>query len=205
MSTIDWKMESEMPAAAIPSFKPGKVYRTQDLKRFGRNAPRLAKRLVAEGHLRPVARGLFVHPEVSKFGPVPPTREALMRAYLNGGRFLFSGPEQWNALGLGSTALFASQLVYNTTRSGEVALGRRRFVLRRVAFPKNPSAEYFVIDLLKNHRKAGVPLGRIVPELTRAVATGRLSRTELREQAALYGTTSTQRIVESAIVAAPIP
>ena len=188
-----------MPAPAKPRFTLGKVYRTKDLGRYGKNPPRIAKRLVAEGSLRLVARGLFVHPEVSKFGPVPPSKEELMRSYLNGGRYVFSGPEQWNALGLGSTALFTSQLVYNKNRTGHVELGGRHFVLRRVAFPAAPSAEYFVIDLLKNHRKAGASLGRLVSELSRAVASGRFGRAELQGHARRYGTKSIQRIVESAI------
>ena len=46
-----------------------------------------------------------------------------MRAFLDGGRFVFTGPERWNALGLGTTALFATPLVYNTRRSGTFELG----------------------------------------------------------------------------------
>lgn len=188
-----------MPAAAKPKLRGGRVYRTQDLARYGTNAPRIAKRLVAEGYLRPVARGLFVRPEVSKFGKVPPTREELMRGYLKGGRFIFSGPELWNALGLGSTALFASELVYNESRTGKVELGGRSFILRRVAFPETPTPEYFAIDLLKNHRKAGASLTGLLAELGRAASTGKLSKTELRKQAKRYGTRSTQRMVEEAL------
>ncbi len=191
-----------MPAAVRPKLKPGKVYRTKDLAKYGKNSPRMAKRLVAEGQLQPLAHGLFVHPESSKFGPVPPSREELMRGYLNGGRFVFSGPEQWNALSLGSTALFASQLVYNETRSGEVELGGRHFTLRRVAFPDACSAEYFAVDLLKNHRKAGVSLRQVETELSRAILEGRLNPSKLKRNAKCYGTKSTETVVERAIAAA---
>ena len=191
-----------MPAAARPRLKPGKVYRTKDLARYGKNTPRLAKRLVAEGQLRPLAHGLFVHPEKSKFGSVPPNSEELMRGYLNRGRFIFSGPRQWNALGLGSTALFASQLVYNDVRTGEVELGGRRFTLRRVAFPNSPTAEYYAVDLIKNHRKAGISLRRIEEKLGRAIARRRFEPTRLRQIAKRYGTRSAETVVENAIVAA---
>lgn len=191
-----------MPAAVQPRLREGKVYRTQDLARYGTNAPRLAKRLVAEGYLRPIARGLFVRPEASKFGNVPPTREELMKGFLKGGRFIFSGPEQWNALGLGSTALFASELVYNESRTGTVELGGRSFMLRRVAFPETPTPEYFAIDLLRNHQKAGTSIHRLLTELGRAVATGRLNKAGLRREAERYGTASTQRMVEDALEAA---
>ena len=46
----------------------------------------------------------------------------------------FTGSEHWNALGLGTTAVFPAKLVYNTKRSGEFTLGGRRFLLRRVGF-----------------------------------------------------------------------
>ena len=191
-----------MPAAVRPKLKRGKAYRTRDLARYGKNPSRLAKRLVTEGRLQPLARGLFVHPERSKFGQVPPGREELMRAYLNKGRFIFSGPEQWNALGLGSTAMFASQLVYNETRSGEVKLGGRSFTLRRVAFPDAPTAEYYAVDLMKNHRKAGISLAQIETELCRAIAEGRFKPSKLRSNVKRYGTKSVETAVENAIAAA---
>lgn len=193
-----------MPAAVRPRLKPGKVYRTKDLAKFGKNPPRLAKRLVTEGELQPLARGVFVRPEESKFGRVPPSREELMKSYLNGGRFVFSGPEQWNALSLGSTAMFASQLVYNESRSGEVELGGRHFILRRVAFPENPPAEYFAVDLMKNHKKAGVSLSQIETELRRALSEGRLKPSKLRGNARHYGTKPVQYAIDNAIMAASV-
>ena len=191
-----------MPAAIRPKLKAGKVYRTSELARFGTNPPRIAKRLVSEGQLRPLAHGLFVHPEISKFGEVPPGKEELMRGYLKGRPFIFSGPDQWNALDLGSTAMFAAQSVYNHVRSGEVLLGGRRFILRRVAFPENPPPEYFAVDLIKNHRKAGVSREVIRKKLADAVARGRLKRSRLRRQAKRFGTKAIRECVEEAIAAA---
>lgn len=95
--------------------EPGRVYRTRDLATWSANAPRLAKRLVDQGELVPLAHGLFAHPKQSRFGPVPPLDEEIMRAFLDGGPFVFTGPERWNALGLGTTAVFTVPLVYNTS------------------------------------------------------------------------------------------
>jgi len=190
-----------MPAAIRPKLKPGKVYRTSELARYGTNPPRIAKRLVSEGELKPLAHGLFVHPESSRFGEVPPSKEELMRGYLKGRPFVFSGPEQWNSLGLGSTSMFAAQLVYNHVRTGEVMLGGRRFILRRVAFPESPPPEYFAVDLIKNHRKAGVSLEVIRMKLAIAVAEGRLKRSRLRREAKRFGTRTTLECVEEAIAA----
>lgn len=74
----------------------------------------------------------------SRFDPVPATAtdESLLRAWLGDNRFLITGPPRWNALGLGSTAMFAATLVYNTQRTGEFTLDGRRFLLRRVFFPE---------------------------------------------------------------------
>ena len=44
----------------------------------------------------------------------------------------------------------AVPLVYNTTRTGQVELGSRRFELRRVRFPREPDPEYFVVAVLEN-------------------------------------------------------
>ena len=125
-----------------------------------------------------------------------------MGGFLKGRPFIFSGPEQWNSLGLGSTAMFTAQLVYNHVRSGEVTLGGRRFVLRRVAFRESPSPEYFAVDLIKNHRKAGVSLEVIRTKLASAVAEGRLRRSHLRREARRFGTKAALECVEEAIALA---
>lgn len=73
-----------------------------------------------------------------------------MHGFLEGSPFVFTGSEHWNALGLGTTAVFAAPLVYNTKRSGTFQFGGRKFVLRRIAFPENPPPEWFVVDLLEH-------------------------------------------------------
>src|SRR5690606_22111174 len=102
------------------------------------------------GELQPLAHGLFLHPKRGRFGTVPPTNEELMRAFLDGAPLVLTGPAAWNTLGLGTSATFAAQLVYNTKRSGEFLLGGRRFLLRRVAFHKVPSAEWFAVNLFQH-------------------------------------------------------
>src|SRR5690348_5512301 len=79
---------------------------------------------------------------VSGAPPLPPITSC--SAFFGKSPFVLTGPPVWNTLGLGATALFAITLVYNTKRTGEVVLDGRRYWLRRVAFPKTPTAEYFV-------------------------------------------------------------
>jgi hypothetical protein len=186
-------------AAAQPILEPGRVYRTRELAAWGRNAPRLAKRLVEHGELVPLAHGLFACFKPSRFGPVPPRDEEIMRAFLDGGPFVFTGPERWNALGLGTTAMFSVPLVYNTKRSGAFTFGSRRFLLRRVAFPENPPAEWFVVDLLEHADQAASSSAEVATALARALSLGRFDGERLREMARRFGSRATCALVDGAI------
>jgi len=112
-----------MSGRARPVLREGRVYRTRDLARWTQSPARLAQRLVGEGALQRISRGLYYAPVASRFGPVPAPDEVILRAVLGGAPFLISGPPRWNALGLGSTAMFATTLVYNSRRNGEFVLG----------------------------------------------------------------------------------
>lgn len=188
-----------MNAAAQPELTPGRAYRTRDLRRWSANPTRLARRLVDEGKLQEAAHGLYYAPIPTRFGPAPPPGEELLRAFLGGEPFLVTGPPYWNALGLGSTAMFAVTLVYNTRRSGEFQLGGRRFLLRRVYFPETPTAEWFVVDLLQHHDMAGVALSELREGLVATLRFGRWDRDRLREMAETYGTKATLALVEGAL------
>lgn len=178
-----------------PQLEPGHVYRTEDFARWSANAPRFAKRLVRAGQLVQLRHGLFAGPKQSRFGAVPPNDEELMRAFLRGGPFVFTGPERWNALGLGATALFSAPLVYNTKRSGEVEVGGKRFVLRRVAFPSDPTPEWFVVDLLENAERAGTSAEAVASALASAVARGAFNVAGLLAMASAYGTARTRKLL----------
>lgn len=181
------------------TLKTGRVYRTRDLSRWTANPTRLARRLVDEGRFKPLAHGLFVHPKQGRFGAVPPTDEEVMRAFLDGAPFVLTGPERWNALGLGTSATFAVQLVYNTKRSGEFTLGGRRFLLRRVAFPKHPSPEWFAVDLLQHAEQAAADRDDLTAALAKAVRRRRLDSQRLHTMAREYGSRDTQARVASAL------
>jgi len=188
-----------MTAPAQPELVPGRVYRTKDLARWSANAPRLAQRLVRDGALVPLAQGLFFHPKRSRFGVVPPRDEELMRGFLDGAPFVFTGPDHWNALGLGSTAMHAVTTVYNTKRSGTFELGGRRFVLRRVAFPEQPNPEWYVVDLLEHAEQAGASRADLTRALARAVARRTFDGPRLREMGARYGSKATRALLDAVL------
>lgn len=184
---------------ATPRLKRGRVYRTEDLSRFDKNPTRLASKLVQAGKLRRLRKGLYHAPRWSAFGEVPPSEDELLRAYFRGRPYLRTGLSVWNTLGLGTTAVEAVPLVYNTTHTGEVELGGRRFELRRVRFPREPDPEYFVVDLLENTRRAGVELERVHRALKVALGAGRFDSEQLLGRASEYGTRATFQLVREAL------
>lgn len=193
-----------MSRAAQPDLEPGRAYRTRELRQWSANPTRLARRLVREGRLREAAHGLFYAPIQSRFGPAPALDEDLLRAFLDGGRFVITGPPRWNALGLGSTAMFAATLAYNTQRTGHFTFDGRRFLLRRVLFPEDPPPEWFVIDLLQHHDMAGASLAELEERLTATLCEGRWDPVLLYEMASEYGTKATLARVERCIAQAGV-
>jgi hypothetical protein len=183
------------------NLEPGRVYRTRELGAWAANAPRLARRLVEDGQLVPLAHGLFACPKRGRFGAVPPTEEEVMRGFLEGAPFVFTGPERWNALGLGTTAQFARPLVYNTKRSGVFKLGGRTFLLRRVAFPVPTPVEWFVVDLFEHAGEAAASAEDLAGALRQRLREGAFDAATLRAMAWQYGTRATATLIEGALTA----
>lgn len=193
-----------MSHPANPTFKPGQVLRTEDLRQWSANPSRLGKRLVQEGKLELLKQGLYVAPKKSKFGLVPPDSQALLRAFLKDTPYQETGPKLWNALALGSTALSTQALVYNTKRSGRFTFAGKTFDLRRVRFPEQAPPEWFVVDLMEHHKEAGVALETLEAGLSKAMKAHRFDGKELRTMAESYGTLRTRRAVERALLKAGV-
>jgi hypothetical protein len=163
------------------------------------NPTRLAKRWVAEGACTRLRNGLYAVAETSKFGMVPPPRLDLLRTFLQGSRFVMTGPSAWNALRLGGTQMFAHPLVYNRKRSGMFQLGGRTFHLRRVRFPDDPCPEWFVVDLLENLDSVCLSPDEVEGHLAARLNDGLFDRETLERMAADYGTRATQALVHRAL------
>ena len=186
---------TSMSHPSNPTFKPGQVLRTEDLRQWSANPSRLGKRLVQEGKLEFLKQGLYVAPRSSKFGKVPPDSQALLRSFLKYSPYLETGPKAWNALGLGSTSVFTGALVYNTKRSGRFTLAGKAFDLRRVRFPASPTPEWFVVDLMEHHDQAGISLETLESRLAAAMRNRRFDPEKLLAMAKEFGTHRTQRVV----------
>ncbi len=188
-----------MSRPATPNLRPGQVLRTKELAPWSANPVRLAQRLVRDGHLQKLGQGLFAVPKRSRFGNVPPDLRTLLAAFLEGAPFVVTGPPAWNSLGLGSTAMWAHSLVYNTKRSGDFMMGKQPVRFRRVRFPEQPPPEWFAVDLLESLESAGLTLEDLRPRLVEAVRTGRLDSARLRAMAAEYSTAFHRHFIEEAL------
>ena len=133
------------------NLKPGTVYRRSDLEQWSKSVDRHTRELVEEGVLKKLQNGLYFYPKESTFGKVPPTDEQLVRTFLKDNNFLLTSPNTYNALGLGTTQLYNTRVVYNHKRHGKFTLGNRTFDFqRKYNFPKKLTQEFLLVDLMNN-------------------------------------------------------
>ena len=129
----------------------GRVYRREDLARLSKAVDRHLQELVSKGTLKKLAPGLYYAPKQSNFGPLPPTDEQVVQGFLRDKDFLVFSPSSYNTVGLGTTQLYNSTLVYNHKRHGVFKLGNRQFHFRvKPRFPKKLTPEFLYVDLLNN-------------------------------------------------------
>jgi hypothetical protein len=129
----------------------GRVYRREDLARLSNAVDRHLTQLVSTGTLKKLAQGLYYAPKQSNFGPLPPTDEQVVQGFLRDKDFLVFSPSSYNTVGLGTTQLYNSTLVYNHKRHGVFKLGNRQFHFRvKPRFPKKLTPEFLYVDLLNN-------------------------------------------------------
>ena len=185
---------------ATLSLRRDVVYRTECFAKYTRNPSRLATRLVRDGKLRRLRKGMFYVPG-EKIGSVevPPPDRALLRSFFRGRPYLYTGNVAWNSLGLGTTAVEAVGLIYNTTRTGRLEIDGRRFDLRRVRFPRKPDPEFYVVDLLNNLVRAMADAERVQLALEWALANGRFDVGVLVHRATQYGSRTAVGMVQRAL------
>ena len=176
--------------------KPGKVYRRAELASWSTAVDRHLKALLEDGTLKKMSPGLYHRAGRSVFGEVPPDDAELVRKFLKDDRFLIVSPNLYNALGVGTTQLYHSIVVYNHRRHGNFKLGGRFFSFRvKPRFPLKPGREFLLVDLLNN-------LGFLEEDreavLAKALMAARsMDEMRLRRNLELYGSASTRKIFGS--------
>jgi hypothetical protein len=138
-------------AQLADELQAGRVYRREDLASLSNAVDRHLHELVSTGLLKKLAQGLYYAPKQSNFGPLPPTDEQVVRGFLRDKDFLVFSPSLYNTVGLGTTQLYNSTLVYNHKRHGVFRLGNRQFDFRvKPRFPQKLTPEFLYVDLLNN-------------------------------------------------------
>lgn len=174
--------------------RAGRVYRREELARLSNAVDRHLHELVASGHLKKLAQGLYYAPRQSSFGPLPPADAELVGRFLRDKNFLVFSPSIYNVVGLGTTQLYNRTLVYNHKRHGVFKLGNRQFDFRmKPRFPMKLTPEFLFVDLLNNLEE----LAEDRDEVLRQAREKRLKFDPARLQRALksYGTVATRKRV----------
>ena len=120
----------------------GKVYRRSELAlRFNAIDRHLAK-LVDDGILQKLSRGVYYYPKESIFGNVPPEEKVLVRTFLKDDRFLLISPNAYNALGVVQLSSTIKQLYIIISGMASSNLETVHFIFRRssifqIRCPKN--------------------------------------------------------------------
>ena len=129
--------------------KPGGVYRRQDLLAYSTNIDRALATLLQAGILHREQYGLYYCPIHSEFGPAKPREQDLIKAFLRDDRFVVYSPNLFNSLGLGTTQLYNTRIVFNRKRVGEYTLANRTYSFYRWReAPKELSKEFLVVEFL---------------------------------------------------------
>ena len=178
--------------------RPGRVYRRADLAQWSKSVDRHARQLVDQGVLQKLRNGLYHYPKGSAFGRVPPDEKELVRAFLKEDDFLLTSPNAYNALGVGTTQLYSSRVVYNHKRHGYFTLGGKPFEFRRKPrFPRQLTEEFLLVELLNNLSELAEDPAS-VRERARAKAR-ELNADRLQRAARDYGKVATRKFFEQAL------
>jgi len=174
--------------------KPGQVYRRRDLTDLSTNLDRHLKKLVEEGSLRKLQRGLYLCPESSSFGEAPAEEDELLKKFLRSDKFLAYSPNTFNSLGLGTTQLYDTRTVLNQKRHGAFLLGGRRYFFhRKLNVPKKLTKEVLLVEMLNNLRKLAEDPDALLDNVQSQLSS--YDRKSLMTAAAKFGTYSTQKKV----------
>lgn len=131
--------------------KEGQTYRRAELAQWSKSVDRHLSVLLKEGFVQKLSPGLYYVPKKSVFGVVPPDDESLVRTFLKEDDFLLTSPNAYNSLGVGTTQLYNTRVVYNHKRHGEFELGGKKFFFHsKHRFPKKITKEFLLVDLVNN-------------------------------------------------------
>lgn len=173
--------------------KEGEVYRRSDLASMSSSVDRHLGDLVNEGTLQKLSQGLFYYPKQTAFGKTPPDEKVLVRSFLKDDNFLLTSPNVFNSLGVGTTQLYNTKVVYNHKRHGKIKLGNQEFDFRvKHQFPKKPTTAFLLVDLVNNLDTLAEDKTQVLRNVATKVAG--MDKRALKRSVAQYGSVKTKKI-----------
>ena len=173
--------------------KEGVVYRRGDLTNLSSSVDRHLNELVKDGTLQKLSQGLFYYPKQSVFGKTPPDEKTLVRCFLKDDHFLLTSPNVFNSLGVGTTQLYNTRVVYNHKRHGKFKLGNQVFDFRvKHHFPRKPTTDFLLVDLVNNLDRLAEDKKQVLENVAHKVAT--MDKKGLKKAVAQYGSVKTKKI-----------
>lgn len=168
----------------------GGVYRRSDFPNIS-NIDRLLKKLLDNNVLQKVQNGLYFFPKKTVFGQVPPDTKKLLKKFLNDDHFATYNLSQFNSLGLGTTQLYDTQIVFNRKRSGEIKLAGRTYIFYRWReAPKSLSKEFLLVELFNKANYLTEDFEKILKNLEKKLTE--FNKEKLLKFVDHFGTKSTQ-------------
>ena len=166
--------------------------------RWSNAVDRHLRQLVEEGTLTKLAGGLYAYPRRTVFGKAPAEDDELVTTFLKDERFLLASPNAYNSLGVGTTQLYDTTVVYNHKRHGEYLLGGRKFDFRmKPAFPRKLSREFLLVDLVNNLDRLAESRKDVLERVERQAVSA--DRPRLLRAVRYYGNVRTKKFFERAL------
>ncbi|HVU94818.1 MAG TPA: hypothetical protein VHE34_06315 [Puia sp.] len=176
--------------------RPGAVYRRADLQLWSKAVDRHLQELVKDGTLEKLSGGLYYVPARSTFGKVPAEEHELVEAFLKDSHFLITSPNDYNALGVGTTQLYNTRFVYNHKRHGEFKLGNRTFqFVRKPNVPNKLTSEFLLVDLVNNLKRLAEDQSVVLERVKEKART--MDQERLRKMADRFGKVRTRKLFNS--------
>jgi hypothetical protein len=188
------------PALALEQMKsklvPGKVYRRSSFTNMSTNVDRNLAKLVDNGDLKKISKGLYLVPKETTFGEALPDEQSLLENFLNDDHFVVFNPNQFNSLGLGTTQLYNETIVFNRKRVGEFSLGGRTYYFHRWReSPKKMTLEFLVVQMLNRLDSLAEDRNMILGNLKKKLYLYDVRK--LLYNADHYGTIATQKLLKT--------
>jgi len=149
--------------------------------------------LIKDGTLEKLSGGLYYVPALSTFGKVPAEEHKLVEAFLRDNHFILTTPSDYNALGVGTTQLYNTRLVYNHKRHGEFKLGNRTFrFVRKPYVPNKLTSEFLLVDLVNNLEQLAEDRPSVMEKVRGKTRT--MDRANLLRMANRFGKVRTRKL-----------